>query len=621
MKRTSCFFQPYAVFLMVLLTAACTPKRLLSVMDSADSLMDARPDSALTLLNTLLPDTNTMSKRDLMRFHLLRTNAENKCDTVLTARHAALMRRVCDYYDRKSPSPFGEGSGVRLSNSRMLAHYLLGRCYSDMGEAPAALREFTIAEDQADTTNIKCDFILLSNLCYQNARLFSYQMLLPDALKYYDYAEHYAYKGGDTLRAVSCFEHEAVIYTMMNEPDSVLWVCEKSMNLYKQHGYEAESYNCIPLLAKVLIDLGKTDQVGRLLADYEKYSGLFGPNGEIAAGREIYYYFKGEYLMTCSRFDEARECFERLLSFSHDNNNVEAAAKGLLNLYQRLHEADSISKYAQLYCNANDSSYSHIYLDEMIKSKAMFDYSRMERIAADKSLEASKNKNAIFMLITIISLLVSVFIMMMVWLWNFNKKRKLNHALLNGRYNALLLELAALENQLNTSNDKYQTMLNKYQRSQKQLYDANVKNKIENDTLNKRIKELGLQLSEIMKQSTQEDVQWDSSNSLLHYSIVRRFHEKATRLEVPTEREWKDLEATVSYRLQPFYQFISSQENKLTILEMRLALLIRLNFIVSECCILLDKRSQSITNLRAKINKKLFNAKGTRNLDSDIMSM
>ena len=129
------------IVVLAMLSFACTSSQHRAVLDSADSLMNARPDSALTLLNALLPDTNQMRKGDLMRFHLLRTNAENKCDTVLTARHAALMRRVCDYYDNRSSR--------RFANDRILAHYLLGRCYSDMGEAPAALQEFHNAADAA----------------------------------------------------------------------------------------------------------------------------------------------------------------------------------------------------------------------------------------------------------------------------------------------------------------------------------------------------------------------------------------------------------------------------------------------------------------------------------------
>ena len=86
MKWTTTFVCPFIILIWMLTVFACTPRQQSAVMERADSLMDTRPDSALTLLNTLLPDTNAMSKRDLMRFHLLHTNAENKCDTVLTAR-------------------------------------------------------------------------------------------------------------------------------------------------------------------------------------------------------------------------------------------------------------------------------------------------------------------------------------------------------------------------------------------------------------------------------------------------------------------------------------------------------------------------------------------------------
>ena len=146
----------------------------MDMLQQADSLMADRPDSALTLLNTLLPDTNAMSKRDLMRFHLLRTNAQNKCDTVFTARHATLMHRVCDYYDHKASPFWGDERGA----SRMLAHYLLGRCYDDMGEAPAALQEFHNAADAADTAKTDCDKSLLLRIYGQRHQYSSNKRLL-----------------------------------------------------------------------------------------------------------------------------------------------------------------------------------------------------------------------------------------------------------------------------------------------------------------------------------------------------------------------------------------------------------------------------------------------------------
>ena len=111
MMRKPYFATLTMIVVLAMLSFACTSPRHRAVLDSADSLMNAWPDSALTLLNALLPDTNQMRKGDLMRFHLLRTNAENKCDTVFRAEHAALMRRVCDYYDHKASPFWGDERG------------------------------------------------------------------------------------------------------------------------------------------------------------------------------------------------------------------------------------------------------------------------------------------------------------------------------------------------------------------------------------------------------------------------------------------------------------------------------------------------------------------------------
>ena len=83
-------FRLTGVIAVLLLLAACHNPSPLGRLGGVDSLVNSRPDSALTLLNSIARDTAEMSRRDLMRYYLLRTNAENKCDTVLTARHAAL---------------------------------------------------------------------------------------------------------------------------------------------------------------------------------------------------------------------------------------------------------------------------------------------------------------------------------------------------------------------------------------------------------------------------------------------------------------------------------------------------------------------------------------------------
>ena len=103
-----------AVAITLIALAACHNPSPLGRLGGVDSLINSRPDSALTLLNSIARDTAKMSRRDLMRYYLLRTNAENKCDTVFTARHAAL------------PSTLSGSYTLQLSNDTYLFTGVIG---------------------------------------------------------------------------------------------------------------------------------------------------------------------------------------------------------------------------------------------------------------------------------------------------------------------------------------------------------------------------------------------------------------------------------------------------------------------------------------------------------------
>ncbi len=70
--------------------------------------------------------------------------------------------------------------------------------------------------------------------------------------------------------------------------------------------------------------------------------------------------------------------------------------------------------------------------------------------------------------------------------------------------------------------------------------------------------------------------------------------------------------------LPGFFSKISSPEYKLTEHEVRVCVLIRLNFIPSEIAVLFNISQQRVTNIRSRINKKLFNAGGATQLDRSL---
>ena len=80
-------------------------------------------------------------KYEEMRQGLQALNALNRADSVLTATERDEAQALADYFDSHG-----------TPNDQMLAHYLLGRCYADMHEAPMALHCYQEAITRADTT-------------------------------------------------------------------------------------------------------------------------------------------------------------------------------------------------------------------------------------------------------------------------------------------------------------------------------------------------------------------------------------------------------------------------------------------------------------------------------------
>ena len=332
--------------LLVLLQGCTSPasRRAGGLINAADTLMDSRPDSALALLDGIASDTARMSRGHLMRYYLLRTNALNKLDTVFSADHTALMRRVCDHYDHGG-SP----------NDRMLAHYLLGRCYADMGEAPAALYEFNNAVEAADTTSAHCDFKTLLRVHSQRAFIFYLQDLYDLQLsELYDVISN-SKKVRDFLSEMWARESVATVLEAKGRRKEALKVLENVHRKLLQHGYREEAARSCGVALAIQVDLGHYDDIGSRLYEYEHYSGLFDTAGNIVPSKALYYVYKGKYLLCCGKADSAVMMFRKCLQADHSLETRLAGAMELESFYGEVNAVDSTIKYARLSSRLNDS--------------------------------------------------------------------------------------------------------------------------------------------------------------------------------------------------------------------------------------------------------------------------
>ena len=101
------------------------------------------------------------SGKEDMRLRLDYVSRCNRADTVFTEAWLPRVDSLVSYFNRHGNA-----------NERMMAHYLQGRVYHDIGEAPTALECYQKATEMADTTREDCDIRTLSSIYGQEAILF-----------------------------------------------------------------------------------------------------------------------------------------------------------------------------------------------------------------------------------------------------------------------------------------------------------------------------------------------------------------------------------------------------------------------------------------------------------------
>ena len=173
----------FHICVLVLLLNACGSREAQRLLDQAEAVINENSSEAITILDSISNDGLSRSQR--MRRLLLLTNAQNKCDTVF--RSDSIQKLLVNYY---------ESHGT--ANERMLAHYLLGRAYQDIHDYPNALNNYQKAANHADTTDIECDYALLSRVYGQMSDVFYHQNLIEEDLKFNNLAIRYSWKARHT---------------------------------------------------------------------------------------------------------------------------------------------------------------------------------------------------------------------------------------------------------------------------------------------------------------------------------------------------------------------------------------------------------------------------------------
>ena len=295
--------------------------------------------------------------------------------------------------------------------------------------------------------------------------------------------------------------------------------------------------------------------------------------------------------------------------------------KGLLSIFQKRHIADSIAKYAQLYCEVNDSSIA-IKDQELTKQMAAsYNYNRMQKEAFENKSKANRLHNTLIIVCTIAAL----FTLYIFRKYRLNKKKKqkeiekLKEAYSNAtsEYNKNKRTLQLLESVHKEVISTIQSELNKEkERSNDYRIKSNeieqkylaVKTELENE--NEQLKEEinNLKLHDIIK----EDI--EKSISFIDTSIVQKFLYLAEHSKLyVNDDEWDELITKASI----FYpQLVNdlNKNDKTAQQEIRACILVVIGIRESDIARFLSVSPQRITNIKATINQALFNENTARSL-------
>ena len=535
------------VLLTVVLFGCSDRKAYRDALQQAQTVMDSRPDSALTLIDGVLRHRSELSTKLQMQCRLYRLSAENKLDTVF--RSADEAEHLVAYFDRKG-----------TPNEQMLAYYLLARAYADMGEAPAALEYFKLATEKADTTSKDCDYRQLSRVYSQMSLLFDDQRMVKEEL------------GSSLLSYKSC------AYNWINQQDSVLYYIDYCHNLLKKHGYNNYAAGILVSSIPILAERGEIAKAQHYMNLYETESGFFDENGNIEKGREVYYYYKGLFYLAIHQPDSAIIMFKKEANFT-DFINQEGATRGLSLAYQQKHLSDSAAKYAIKSYEMNDSVTNQLTIEAVAQAQAMYDYNR-NLLQAQK--EKGKAETATRKLHRVYWLLLITIALGVYYYRKVKKDQKQKYK-------------------------EYQNNQRNLKKLEAEVYELRKSGIIHEKLIKEKENEITCLKAEINSYSPANDRQLIQIESKLcedsRYLILEDVKKKGISL---SSQQWESLYALVAEVLPEFQQFLLAHKHCLSETEYKTCLLIRLHVKPNIIGSVLGLSASTISKARTTMLRNIF---------------
>ena len=543
---------------------------------AADSLSEAAPQRAMTLIDSLEGES-AMNKSRHMKLLLLKAKVRNKLAMPMSTDS---LKYIADYFDKHGDS-----------NERMLAYYIIGCVYQRSQDAPMALQYFHEAATKADTTDSSCDFLTLHRTHVWSAEILKSQFAFSDAFHENSLAFKYAMKAKDTLNAIITYEQKSNIYNALGLSDSAIFIREKLYGLYSKYGYEKEAVRSLGLLINYGVENKELSDVKHYINLYEHKSGNFNNKGDIKKGVEIYYVAKGRYLAEINELDSAEYYFRKCARTAKNYSDLKYCFDDLADIYRKRNRPDSVAKYADLARMMTDSAYAQMSTEHLQQMQAMYNYNRYRQTAEEAEKDALRTKY------------ISIIIIMAIM------AAAIGGALAVRTY--IMRKRRARVDEIK----EYKRKINELEMSRAELESINSGLNAE---VNRMIEEKTKKI-DILKTEYEKNFNNVKDKDLFECEpIVIQIRWKARKTTKPMDKD----EISRLKELFKDYRPLSNWENTLNNNEYLICLLVRLDFVPAEICILTDLSSSNISNIRKRLLEKMTGREGSpKDFDKYIKSL
>mgnify|MGYP002521917756 CR=1 FL=1 len=591
------------LFFLLLLMGSCSNNRMeMSQLSYIDGLMDEKPQAAYDSLcqdSCMFMDTRNRCVE--MKFRLLMAKAQNKL--YLQMPSDSLFQEVVAYYDVHG-----------TACDKMLAHYLLGCVFRDQKNALQAIKCYEEALKCADSLDNECEDKLLLRIYGQMSTLYAKQNLFDEALKAERKMCKYALKSGDRASFIAGNEQIASLYYSLGDTVKAISQAESCISLYRKYGMLKSAAGPLPLLMNISIKRQQFAKACHYMQIFEKESGTFDKNGNVVNGREYYYYVKGQYLLGINKIDAAKEYFQKLDSagFHYEAN------RGLLSVYRQQGDVKKVFEYMGLCEKGMDSILNNSQSSAVLQVSKLYDFQKIqERMSNEVLAKERLEKNVLVLLLAI---LILIFLCICI-LRLSRKKIKRKQSELDLSQRELLKNIHSLDEskkKIEVWNDKYLKTLDELNIYQRRIAELQSHHEIE-------IRDKIDQISELQRTNDEYKEKYRRMNStektvtISEDEVYKRFKKKGAGLKVtdfPKKKHWDQLTVVIAYNYPLFYDMIThvGRMKKLSLTELKVAMLTRLHFSNSEMSNIMDISPSRISNAKQAINEKLYGDKNAKTL-------